>query len=575
MSRRVVAAVITLALVAGAPALAKEGPSFEARPEATGNPNPHVPLAAILRFEADRPVTSRVAIRDGERAWTLQFPPEANPRDGLPILGLRPGRRHVFTVTIVDDAGRSATHPHSPWFHSPPLPIDSREWPTLDVVKSDPEAMEPGVTLLSVRRRTTERGHRMTEAQRRFTEDWGLILGLDAEGEVVWYYRSDERVAGIDRLQNGNLLFHLGDFRTREVDMLGNLVREFYAEKRPRGPVPGAIPIRGMQTLHHQPHEMPNGDFLAFAANARTIENYYTSETDPDAPRKTQKVIGDTVVQFNQQGEILWSWDTFEHLDVFRIGYDLLDPYWYPRGFPGHLDWTHGNGIDYDERDDSIIFYLKHQDAAIKVDRATKRIKWIFGDPSGWPERLQDRVLKPIGDFKWPYHAHNPRLTHAGTLVLYENGQWGARPFTGQRPLTPNEAFSRGAEYEIDEKAMTVREVWTSHREKSPDTCHANGMGDAHRLPKTDNMLVIDPICFDQETYPLTYDNRDFSMRHPIELYHSPRIREYTRTATPEVLWEVRFVDPYETLNWQVYGGLRVPSLYPVGRIEATGGVAP
>ena len=86
---------------------------------------------------------------------------------------------------------------------------------------------------------------------------------------------------------------------------------------------------------------------------------------------------------------------------------------------------------------------------------------------------------------------------------------------------------------------------------------------------------MIDPICFDQETYPLTYDNRDFSKRHPIELYHSPRIREYTRTDTPEVLWEVRFVDPYETLNWQVYGGLRVPSRYPVGRIEATGGGAP
>lgn len=545
-----------------------DAPVIQGRPEVTGNPNPRVPLAAIIRFDVDRPVRTTVTVSDGERRWQVVFPLTTDPGKGLPILGLRPGMRHDFDLVLEDQAGKRAQHRMTQSFITPSLALDSREWPTLRVVTSRSELMEPGFTLLSVRRRTFGRGFRLAESERRFTEDWGLILGLDGHGEVVWFYRSNDRIAGVDRLRNGNLLFHLEDFKTREIDMLGNTVREFYAERRPWGKAPGAIPIRGIQTLHHQPHEMPNGDFLAFAANAREIENYYTSETDPAAPRKTQKVIGDTVIQFDKDGRIVWSWNAFDHLDVFRIGYDLTDPYWYPRGFPGHLDWTHGNGIDYDSRDDSVVFYLKHQDAVFKVDRATGNIRWIFGDPSGWPEHLQDRVLKPVGDLRWPYHAHNPRLSNAGTLVMYDNGHWGARPFTGQRPLSPNEAFSRGVEFEIDEKKMTVREVWSSHRAKSSDSCHSNGMGDAHRLPKTGNILVIDPVCWDQDSEPLTYSQRDFSRRHTSELYHSPRIREYRRHPRgTDIVWEVRLVDPYETINWQVYGGLRVPSLYPPGAL--------
>jgi len=569
---RVLAFIIFAVFTCSTVAVGADGlPVISSRPEISANPNPRVPLAAILRFTVDRRVQTVVTVSDGERRWNIRFPFSADPSKGLPILGLRPNTRHQFHVMVEDEKGRQTRQDIGPVFITPSLPLDGREWPTLRLVTSQPSLMEPGITLLSVRRRTFGRGFRLTESERRFTEDWGLILGIDNQGEVVWYYRSDDRISGVDRLRNGNILFHLDDFRTREIDMLGNTVREFYAELRPWGTAPGAIPIKGIQTLHHQPKEMPNGNYLAFSANARVIENYYTSETDLAAPRTTQKVIGDTVVQFNQHGEIVWSWNAFEHLDVFRIGYDLTDPYWYPRGFPGHLDWTHGNGIDYDPRDDSVIFYLKHQDASFKVDRKSGQIKWIFGEPSDWPENLRDRVLRPIGDLRWPFHAHNPRLTNAGTYVMYDNGHWGARPFTGKAPLTPNEAFSRGVEFEIDEIAMTVREVWSSHRNKSSDSCHSNGMGDAHRLSQTGNILVIDPVCWDQDSEVLTYRQRDFTKRHTSELYHSPRVREYRRHEKgTDVVWEVRLTDPHQILNWQVYGGLRVPALYPVGAIQAS-----
>ena len=158
--------------------------------------------------------------------------------------------------------------------------------------------------------------------------------------------RAISRIAGVHRLTSGNLFYHHVDFRSVEIDMCGKTIRTFYADKRPFGPVdePDAIGIDA-QSLHHQPHQMPNGNYLALTATAREIENYYTSETDPDAPRKTQSVVGDKIVECTPEGEIIWEWNTFDHLDIWRYGYLLMEVYWHTRGFPEHLDWTHGNGV--------------------------------------------------------------------------------------------------------------------------------------------------------------------------------------------------------------------------------------
>ena len=65
------------------------------------------------------------------------------------------------------------------------------------------------------------------------------------------------------------------------------------------------------------------------------------------------------IVEFTPSGEVVWRWDSFDHLDPYRIGYDALDAYWHVRGFPGAADWTHGNGVTYDARDDSVLVSLR------------------------------------------------------------------------------------------------------------------------------------------------------------------------------------------------------------------------
>jgi|MDSW01.1.fsa_nt_gb arylsulfate sulfotransferase len=550
---------IFYAVIFGLVAACDSGSGFIAEPVITKNPNPRVPLAAVLTYDAGAPATTRVDVTSGDEAWTIEFDEDATA--GLPLVGLKPARSYDFNVTATLEDGTSLIAERLS-YRTPPLPPGLGDFPPIKVNVAKPSEMEPGVTFLSVRRRVPGRPHWLTPAQRRYSTEWGVIVAVDPEGDVIWYYESDRRVAGIDRLSNGNLLFHLTDARSQELDLLGNTVTEWYAADRPHGPPenPDAVPIRNAQTIHHQPLETPMGTFLSFSANARLIENYYTDEYDPDAPREDALVMGDDVIEFDREGNELWRWSTWDHLDPFRIGYELTEAYWHVRGFPDHLDWTHGNGLEYDPRDDSIIINLRHQDALIKIDRESGEIVWILGEHTDWSEELQKKLLKPVGEpFRWIYHAHNPRLTESGTIVLFDNGKFQARPF---RPYAePEGTYSRTVEFEVDEEAMTVRQLWASHDRVTPDNCYSFAMGDAHWLPKTGNFLVVDSIC-DYRQEGLTQNEFDYSKRHIIDVFSWARVREYGGRDSNNVVFELEVRDTTEVLQWQIFGGFRTPSIY-------------
>jgi hypothetical protein len=525
------------------------------------NPNPRAPLVAMLRFKASEPVATTVEIDDGRSSRRVSFPRGASADADLPLLGLRAGTQYQFHVTIADARGRATNAPRAAAYSTPPLPSGPYEFPPYRVLRADTSKIEPGVTLLSIRRRIPARAIDYTPIQQKFTTDWGIIVALDERGDVVWYYLSAERISGIERLRNGNILYNTEDASSAEVDMLGNIVRRYYARDRWQGPMPGAMPLDA-RSLHHLPAEMPNGNFLLFTADSRVVEDHFLNEYDPNLPRGKRTVVGDTLVEIDRStGARVWSWNAFDHLDVHRIGF-TDGAYWWTRGFPGAFDWTHGNGLGYDARDDSVIFSLRNQDAIFKVDRKTGDIRWILGENTDWGA-LTSKVLKPVGEpFRMIYRMHNPRLTSKGTVVVFDNGSNQARP--PRHPIPPNEAWSRGVEYEIDEKAMTVRQVWASASEAGKDPCHSFAMSDAHRLPVTDNMLVIFGVCSDRRPRTTLSDLEIGPDSIPVSvLPQYALVREYTRTNPAQLVFEARFQDPQQVFQWQIYGGEKTPTLYP------------
>ena len=508
----------------------------------TVNPSGRVPLAAVARLTTDEPSQVTVEVRAGEETWSHTPDPVYNVEHSVVVLGLQPDRTHQIVLVATDEAGnevRSSAHEVT----TPPLPAD---FPPITVAHSRPDQMESGVTVFSVYRRAgDDRG-----------DDYGLIVAVNAKGEVVWYYRSDERISDVRRLGNGNLLHNGGTKRDRmsEIDMVGHVVRQWHAAGVSNDAPSDSIPI-ATDSLHHEVYEMPSGNFLALSTELRRLEDYPSSETDPAARREPANVVGGVIVEFTPDGDIARKVKLFDLLDPYRIGYDSLGTgFWrglYEQVADGDTrDWTHDNAIIYDARDDSAIVSLRHADAVIKVGMATGELEWILGNHEGWKPPQKERLLEPVGDIEWTFHQHAPMLTPHGTLLLYDNGNYRVRPYDEKPPLS--ESYSRVVEYAVDEEAHTVSQVW-EYGGPGDNRFFSNFGSDADWLPTTGNVLITHAGLTEDVAGTPDDTSDDIGWA---------RIVEVTHTTPAEIVFDLVIKEGPE-VGWRVYRAERLASLYP------------
>ena len=526
---------------------------FISTPAISANPNPSVPLGAVLKFETNHPVHTNIRITEGENAWSVNFDYNEGPSKGLAIVGMRPDRTHRIYVEARDRDGNVLYSPKLK-YRTPPLPKDAAEIPKIEVDIRDAGKIEPGYTFFNPRRRLPDPRNRPPGFNlNKFNQSFGMLVAVDWQGEVVWYYRGDSRISDFKFLRNGNIVFITQDNRLVEIDLLGNIVKQWYAKGRPEGSGEG-IPVDTL-TFHHSVKELPNGRFLILGTDRRQIDNYYTSETDSGAPRKTQWVMGDEIVEFDRSGKVIWRWNAFDHLDPFRIGYQTFTGYWKRRGWPDTIDWTHANNVSYLEEDNAVLCNMRYQSAILKIDRNNGEIVWIAGEPTGWPEKLQGKLLKLEGSNEWFWHQHAPEITPDGTLLLFNNDNFRARPF--ERAAPPSEIRSHAAEYSIDEKAKIIRQVWSSAG-ADEEILASWAMGSARVMPETGNVLAGLGFMFQQKDI----ENATWATRQ--QFVGGTRIREYTRLPETKLVWELTLsnIDPDSPIGWTLYGARRVKSLY-------------
>ncbi len=523
------------------------GPQFSTPPSVAANPNPTVPQAAVVRFEANGPVATTLTVSDGERTWELVYGPERSPSDGLPVIGMKADRDHQIEVRIDSDGGSATAGPLS--FRTPPLPDDPDAFPPLEVTVSQPDRMEPGFTIFNPRRNK--------QGDLRFGTGFGMLVAVDHAGEVLWYYRNDSRISDFERLRNGNLIYVTHDHRLVEIDWLGNVQRQWYAGGRPEGAVEGGVGVAGTVSFHHEVDELPSGNLVVLGSEVRELENWYTSETDPNAPRKTQKVMGDVIAEFDAaSGEVTWEWKAFDALPTERLAYETFEGYWTRRGFPEvKADWSHANNLIYDETDDAYLINFRYQAAIVKIDRKTKEIVWILADPDDWGE-LADKVLKPVGDTRLPYHQHSPQPTPQGTLLVFDNGNYQARPFA--KPKPPAETYSRAVEYRIDGTSGTVEQLWESEPQ-NPNSVVSYAMGDVDWQNQTGNVLAGYGFVIPRAR--IADGSWQWSSGSAVNPW--TQVREYARGPQPRLVWEIVVDSGDRGIGWALFGVERYPSWTP------------
>ncbi len=513
----------------------------------TDPPSDRAPLAARLTVSTDEPTVVMLTVNDGVHEWSVTPGAEPDVDHSLLVLGLRPDRTHAVIVTATDAAGNaSASAPIT--IVTDPLPDD---FPPFVVTVSDPERSEPGVTLFALRR-WPDGGL--------FDDTYGLIVALDAAGEVVWYHRTDRSIGDVIQLQNGHLMYWATVDGIRsllvEIDLLGRVVQQWHPRALAEAGLEDSTLV-DVDSFHHEVAQLPSGNFLTLSSEVRTFDDYPSSADVPDASRVTQDVVGDVIVEFARDGTVLTEIPLLDLVDPYRVGYDSLGQGYWRATYaalmdeePGVVDWAHANALAYDAETDSFVVALRHQDAIVKIGRSTRELSWILGSRSGWTGPWERQLLRPRGDLAWAYHSHGLEITPQRTLLLYDNGNSRASPFEEQMP--ESDRYSRIVEYEVDEAAMEVREVWT-YGGPDGEQFYSSFQSDADWLPTTGNVLITDGAR--------TSEVEDATSGETVT-HNWVRIVEVTHTAPAQKVFEL-VIDDEPPNGWRMYRAERLPGLDP------------
>ena len=335
--------------------------------------------------------------------------------------------------------------------------------------------------------------------------EWGGLPEnaiIDTAGDVRWYLKPDaiydpESVywggvmLGFEQNRDGTLTWGYGQ-RYVKYDIMG---REVFNRRLPANYI----------DFSHAMDAAQNGNYFLRVGSA-----HYKR---PDG--KSVRTVRDVIIEVDPNGEVVDEWRLWEILDSWRdnvlkamdqgavclnidleksgqtISQDELAKMDASNVFgdvtgvgPGR-NWAHVNSIDYDPSDDSIILSVRNQSVIVKIGR-DKKVKWILGSPEGWKEELATKLLKPVdkagkpipcegsvceGGFDWTWTQHAAFRVDAKSdkdvvyVTAFDNGD--ARGM--EQPALVEMKYSRAVIYKIDQKKMTVEQVWEYGKERGVD----------------------------------------------------------------------------------------------------------
>ena len=188
----------------------------------------------------------------------------------------------------------------------------------------------------------------------------GVVEVTDLNGNSLWSY--DPALPGltpnpIKLLPNGHFLINYNVASTdglnsvlREIDLSGQVVWEMTADQLNQALATATCAGCNIKVIgtHHDFALLPNGHLILIASQSKT-ETGLTGFPNP------VNVIGDVLIDLDQNHNPVWAWSTFDHLDVNR----------HPMAFP---DWIHANSVNYSPDDKALIVSMRHQHWVVKIN---------------------------------------------------------------------------------------------------------------------------------------------------------------------------------------------------------------
>ncbi len=401
-------------------------------------------------------------------------------------------------------------------FRTGPLP--DTPFPTLTVTRPNPSAESPenaGIELIDI---IAPNDPSMQ------------AIFADRDGNPIWYYPMAPNFSPetIKFLPNGNLIFSLvngPDSLLREVDLAGNTIRELdltALQQKMQTTAADFVPVN----LHHDVLPLANGHLIV-------LVNFGKDFTDLPGYPGTIQVVGDALIDLDQNWDPVWTWNSFDYLDVNR----------HLNGLP---DWTHSNAIAYTD-DGNLLLSMRHQSWVLKLDynngTGSGNILWRLGYQGDFTLTQQGVTIDDPS--AWFSYQHFPFIVSQdgpqATIAIWDNGDNRVVNDNGDIcQMFPNGilpvCFSRAVLFKVDESTRNAELLWA------------------------------DPLQFfgiwGGSIQQFSNGNVEFDVNAPLvppTAGVASVIQEVTQTSPPQVVWEMQ-VSP---VNQNAYRAYRVPSLYP------------
>ncbi|MGL4346047.1 MAG: aryl-sulfate sulfotransferase [Cellulosilyticaceae bacterium] len=450
------------------------------KPYVKRDPYGLTPLAAMVRFPMEQVTHFEVTVAED---YTYTLAANALEQE-LVIVGLYGGCTNQ--VEIKAKKNDVVVGSVQLVIETQPLPA---EYDYLEVVQSQKDKVSEGWMTLCLAR---------ADGSRPFGNLYSI---MDYDGQIRWYYLGKSWYL-FKKLKNGRLVVDSpvseGEYEKYsptgvvEMDYLGRYY-DFY--EMPNG-------------SHHDICEMPNGNILALTQHAHTVEDVVV-----EFDRKTRQIID--VIDFN------------EILDPLRPA--VIDK----KVINDERDWLHLNSVSYDERDGGIVVSSRNQSLVVKIDKATRAIKWILGPHENWAESYKQYLLQPVGgDFEWSWSGHTA-IIHGDNILLFDNGNY--RSFDFEKATLAGSNYSRGVEYHLDLERQEVSQVWQYGKQRGHEL-HCPFLSGISLLENNNRLMCFGGTAKDR------FGNAVDDMKSP-RVKNRVYIVETTGDQEAEVVFEARFID--------------------------------
>ncbi len=473
------------------------------------------PLSRIVVGHTDRESTLHIVIDDGggEIDLTTLFPTVDHE---FPLTGFQPAVPATVTVTPLADgvAGEALTFE----VLADGLP---ETWPRIDVQERQIERVAPGWTLVGFGRAGDN------------TAEFAAML--DNYGAVRWIRESATDVIDIRPAGQGLV----SGVRLGEAFVWDIAGRVQNAWTHTGNLTSTGIPLTDLG-VHHDLVRKPDGTWLTLVLAQTDVEAYPVDYLS--AQQRAPATIADEhLVNFRDDGSVISEWSLSERLDPERIGYGgLLDR------FGLGMDWGHANAVSWNDERQEVVVSLRHQDAVVGLDGSSGDLTWILANPDNWIDDLADKRLD--GDFAWFFHQHAP-VPVAGGILLFDNGNERASPFTETDRVADAANSSRVVRYDLDYEDRVAEEAWVF------DTtilgkAFSNREGDANVLDNGNILTVWGSVGF-IEGNPVSADNLGDYVVLLIEV---------TDSSPPETVWQLQLWTPPDVYanGWTANRAVRV-----------------